>query len=524
MPGATGAQLNLCTALVDEHCVRGRDAAPAVREPLRVWSYGELQRQACRAGSALRGLGVAEGERVALLLHDSCEFAAALLGATRIGALPTPMSVLDRQHDFKTLLLLSGAVVAIAHDDLMPEIEALRAELPALRHVIVVGAMAEPGQLSFAELCAAADDECPPAATAPDQPAILLYTSGTGGSPKGVLHGHAAPLTCYAAFGRDVLGLSAEDRVFATAKKSTSYGLACGLFTPLAAGACTFLLPDRARPRTVFDLLTAFSPTIFFSTPGLYGQLAHDAGQLGRTGREYFASVRHAISGAEPLPPKLWHHVRETLGLELLDGWSATESLQFVLANRPGEIRPGSVGRPLAGYAARIVTEDGAPAEASGIGTLEVQGPTVVTSYHGCSTESGIRAFRHGWLHTNDQFFCDEDGFFWFCGRADGRLKVGSTWVTPAEVEQALLAHPAVWECVVVGSEDEDGLLKPLAYVVPNVGQTPGPLLAKEIMQFVKDQIAPVKYPRWVEFVDELPKSPSGKVLRHKLRPRSRPR
>ncbi|HEY3359823.1 MAG TPA: benzoate-CoA ligase family protein [Polyangia bacterium] len=523
MPG-NGGRLNLCTALVDDHCARGRENAPAIREPMRAWSYGELRAQVCRTGSALRGLGVHAGERVALLLHDSCELAAALLGAVRVGALPTPMSVLDRQHDFKALLLNSGATVAIAHADLMPEIEALRAELPALRHVIVVGAVAEPGQLSFAELCAAADDECPPAPTGPDDPALLMYTSGTGGSPKGVLHRHATPLESFAAYGRAVLAMTEDDRCFVTPKKSAAYGLACGLCLPLAAGATTFLLPDRARPRTVFDVLNAFAPTIFCSVPSLYSQMLHDVGQLGRSGREYFTSVRHAVSGAEPLPPKLWHRVHDELGLELLDSWGATEAFHVVLANRPGEIRPGSSGRPVVGYEARVVTDDGEPAEPSAIGVLEVRGPTVVTSYHGSSSESGVRAFRGGWLHTNDQFFCDDDGYFWFCGRADGRLKVGATWVTPAEVEQALLAHPAVWECAVVGAEDEDGLLKPLAFVVPNVGHTPGPALAKEIMQFVKDQIAPVKYPRWVEFLDELPKSPAGKLLRHKLKPRSRPR
>jgi benzoate-CoA ligase len=520
MPG----RLNLCAALVDDQCDRGRATAPAVREPMRAWSYGELRSQVCRTAWALRSLGIGQGERVALLLHDSCELAAALLGAIRIGALPTPMSVLDKQHDFKALLLNSGAVVAIAHADLMPEIEALRAELPALRHVIVVGAMAEPGQLSLAEMCAAADDELPPAATTADDPALLLYTSGTGGSPKGVLHRHATPLETFAAYGRGLLGLCADDRCFVTPKKSSAYGLAAGLCLPLAAGACTFLLPDRARPRTVFDVLNAFAPTHFFSVPSLYSQLLHDAGQLGRAGRDYFASVRHAVSGAEPLPPKLWHRCRDELGLELLDGWSATEAFGFVLANRPGAIRPGSSGQPVIGYEARVVNDDGQALPPHEIGTLEVRGPTVVTSYHGSSSESGVRAFRGGWLHTNDQFFQDDEGFFWFCDRADGRLKVGPTWVTPAEVEQALLAHPAVWECAVVGAEDEDGLLKPLAYVVPNVGQTPGRELAKEIMQFVKDQIAPVKYPRWVEFLDELPKSPTGKVLRHRLRPRQRPR
>jgi benzoate-CoA ligase len=523
--GPDSDQLNLCAALVDEPCSRGRESAPAIREPMRLWTYAELYHYVCRTASALRSLGVDRGERVALLLHDTCEFAAAFLGAIRIGATAVPLSVLDRQYDFKQLLQNSGAVVAIVHADLVPEIEALRAEVPSLRHVIVVGAAAEPGQLSLAELAAAADDDATPADTSPDEPAFLLYTSGTGGTPKGVCHRHATALESFAAYGIGVLGLTEEDRFFAAPKKSTVYGLAAGLCFPLAAGASTFLLPDRARPRTVLDVMTAFSPTVFFGVPSLYGQLLHDLPQLGgRPGREYFSSVRLAVSGAEPLPPKLWHRVHDELGVDLLDGWGSTEAFHFVLTNRPGEIRPGSSGTPVLGYEVRVVGEDGAPVGPNEIGELEVRGSTVVTYYDAPPSESGARVFREGWLHSNDQFFCDADGYFWYSGRADGRIKVGATYVTPVEVESALLAHPAVWECCVVGAEDEDGLLKPLAYVVPNVGHTPGPQLAREIMQFVKDQIAPVKYPRWVEFVQELPKNAAGKVQRHKLRPRPRSR
>jgi benzoate-CoA ligase family protein len=523
--GPDSDQLNLCAALVDEPCARGRESQPAIREPMRLWTYAELHHYVCRTASALRALGVDRGERVALLLHDSCEFAAAFLGAVRIGATATPMSVLDRQNDFKLLLQSSGSVVAIVHADLVPEIEALRAEVPTLRHVIVVGAAAEPGQLSLAELAADADENAEPADTAPDDPAFLLYTSGTGGTPKGVWHRHATGLESFAACGVGVLGVGEDDRFFAAAKKSTVYGLCAGLIYPLAAGASTFLLPDRARPRTVLDVMTAYSPTLFFGVPSLYGQLLHDLPQLGgRPGREYFASVRLAVSGAEPLPPKLWHRVHDELGIDLLDGWGSTEAFHFALTNRPGEIRPGSSGTPVIGYEARVVDEDGAAVGPNEIGVLEVRGSMVVTSYDAPATESGARLFRDGWLHSNDQFFCDADGYFWYSGRTDGRIKVGATFVSPAEVEAALLAHPAVWECCVVGAEDEDGLLKPLAYVVPNVGHTPGPQLAREIMQFVKDQIAPVKYPRWVEFVQELPKNAQGKVQRHKLRPRPRTR
>jgi benzoate-CoA ligase family protein len=523
--GVDSDQLNLCAALVDEPCARGREAQPAIREPMRLWTYAELHHYVCRTASALRSLGVDRGERVALVLHDTCEFAACFLGAIRIGATATPLSVLDRQYDFKQVLQGSGAVVAIVHADLIPEIEALRAEVPSLRHVIVVGAAAEPGQLSLAELAAAADENAEPADTSPNDPAFLLYTSGTGGTPKGVCHRHATGLESFAACGVGVLGVGEEDRFFAVAKKSTVYGLCSGLIYPLAAGASTFLLPDRARPRTVLDVMTAFSPTLFFGVPSLYGQLLHDLPQMGgRPGREYFAPVRLAVSGAEPLPPKLWHRVHDELGIDLLDGWGSTETFHYVLTNRPGEIRPGSSGTPVLGYECRVVDEDGAPVGANEIGVLEVRGSTVVTSYDAPSTESGARNFRDGWLHSNDQFFCDADGYFWYSGRTDGRIKVGADFVTPAEVEAALLAHPAVWESCVVGAEDEDGLLKPLAYVVPNVGHTPGPDLAREIMQFVKDQIAPVKYPRWVEFVQELPKNAQGKVLRHKLRPRPRAR
>jgi len=523
--GTGSEEFNLCAALLDEPCLRGRDSAPAIREPTREWCYAELFHYATKTASALYSLGIRRGDRVALLLDDSCEFAAAFLGIIRIGAVAVPLSVLDREQDYKRLLLASEAVLAIVQSDFAGVIEALRPEAPTLRHLVVMGGEPEPGQLSFAELIAAAPSGSEPADTRREDPAFLLFTSGSRGNPKGVCHRHATPIESFAAYGMGVLGLEESDRFFVVSKKSTAAGLGAGLCFPLAAGACTFMLPDRPRPRTVFEAMTTFSPTVFFGVPSFFSQLLHDLPQLGEEAvRRAFSKVRLAVSTSEPLPPRLWHRVHEALSLQLLDGWGSTETFQAVLSNRPGAMRPGSSGHVVLGYEARVVDEDGRVLDPSEIGELEVRGPTVVTDYEGTSSESGMRKFRDGWLRTGDLFFCDADGYFWYSGRSDGRIRVGPELVAPAEVEHALLAHPAVWECAVVGAEDEDGLLKPLAYVVPNVGHTPSPQLARDIMHFVKDQIAPVKYPRWVEFVDELPKDATGRVLRHKLRPRPRTR
>jgi benzoate-CoA ligase family protein len=514
------AQENLVRLLLDEPLQRGRADAPAVREPKRVWSYAKLAEEAGRAGSALAALNIGGGERVALLMHDSADMAAIFLGAVRIGAVPVPIPILARPLEARAMLVDSGATAAVVSADLAAVIEEVRDEVPSLKRLLAVGG-ARPGQEDFHALCRAADPICPVQKPAEGSPAFLLYSQGIGGVAKGVAHPHEAAQHAYAAYAASVLRLTSDDRLFATATLATAYGLGLGLLFPLQAGACTFLLPDRPRPRTVFDVMTTFRPTVFAASPSLYGQMVHDYRELGGIKPACFESVRHAVSGAEALPAPLEQRVKETFGVELLHGFGMTESLHFVLSNLPGSKREGSAGQALPGVEARIVDDAGTLLPAHEIGSLEVRGPTVVRGYWGRPPD-GDAAFHDGWIRSGDRCFVDKDGFFYHCGRADDLFKVSGRWVSPEEVERTLLAHPAVWECAVVeGHDDEDGLARPVAFVVPNVGHAPTTDLAQQLMEFVKREIAPYKYPREIEFVESLPKSASGQILRWRLHRRS---
>jgi benzoate-CoA ligase family protein len=509
---------NLIRSLLDRAIERGLGDTIAVREPKRAWSYARLFQEVGRAGSALRTLGIRPGERVALLLHDSGDLAAAFLGALRIGAVPTPLNILLRPLEVRALLRDSAASAIVTSADLSGAVDAVRGELPDLRHVLAVGG-ARPGHEDFHALAREAEAECPVTDPALSEPAFLLYSAGAGSAqPKGVPQSHDAALHAFTAYGEAVLALQHSDRVFSTAKLSSAYGLGLGLLFPLLAGASTFLLPNRPRPRTIFDVMVAFRPTVFAATPSLYAQMVNDYQEVTPPRPACFQAVRHAISGGEALPTTLEERIRSTFGIGVLHGFGATEALHFVCANRPGATRAGSVGRPLEGIDARVVGEDGTPLAVEEIGLIELRGPTIAKGYFHPNPNEDAQVFRGGWVRPGDRFFVDGDGYYFYCGRADDLFKVSGRWVAPEEVERTLLTHPAVWECAVVEGHDEHGLPRPVAFVVPNIGHAPSQALALQLMEYVKNEIAPYKYPREVEFVESLPKSAAGQVLRWRLR------
>jgi acyl-coenzyme A synthetase/AMP-(fatty) acid ligase len=275
----------------------------------------------------------------------------------------------------------------------------------------------------------------------------------------------------------------------------------------------------------LFKALETYKPSVLFATPSVYAQLAHDA-EAGKIGKP-LAKLRHAVAGAEGMPERLIPRIRSVLGTEVVVGYGLTEIFQFALAGRsddPGA-RPGVCGKPLAGVQVRLIDEDGDPVGVDEIGTLELQCGSLFTGYWGGTTDSGVHDLRaDGWFTTRDRFMVDKEGFYHHCGRVDDLFKVGGKWVSPSEVERALVAHEAVWEAAVIGADDEEGLIKPLAFVVTNVGQESGPKLEAELKEYVKNVLAPYKYPRWIEFVDALPRGPGGKLLRYKLRPTRRRR
>lgn len=506
---------NLAEALVGAGATRYPDRV-ALREPTRTWTYGELASFVAKVGGALRSLGVKPGDRVAVLMRDGLEAAASILGAIHMGAMAVPLSELWRPNDIRGLVRDSGAVVAIVHASLEPFLDEVRGEMTCLREVVVLG-RAKGRERDFQDLVASAAP-APPADTHETDLALLLYSSGDiREGPCGVPHTHAAPLLSFRHYGQGVLGLSGDDRIFSAVKLATAYGLSAGLVYPLAAGGEALLLPEQPRSRPVFDMLDAKSATVLFATPSLYGQLLVDAESEGLS--VSLPALRACVAGGESLSAGLHARLKGRLGLDVLCGYNLTEGFNFVLSNRPLAVRAGSSGVVVPGFQARVVGEDGQVLGANEIGTLEFSGPSVAREFWK-RPEASRHTFRGDWVRSGDRYLCDEDGYFFHCGRVDDRFKVGGKWVSPLEVEATLLSHEAVWECAVVGVEDENDLIKPLAFVVPNVGHAPGSALETELISHVKREIAPYKYPRWIEFVEELPRGPHGKLLRYKLTPK----
>lgn len=524
---------NIAWQLLERALEAGWGDRVALREGERALTYAQLRDQAARLATALRTLRIARGDRVALYMPDSLEAAVALLGTLYMGAVAVPLSELGRANDVRDLLGDSDAVAVVVHASLRASLAEIRGELPGLREVLVVsppgspaggGVGRDPGERDFASLVRGASPAPAPAAVDDETTAMILYSAGAHAGPdeglaakrRGVPHCHATPLRAFESLCAGPLPLDADDRVLSVVRMWTAYGLGTGLLFPLAAGAEALLLPQQPSSRAVFAAMESFQPTVLFATPSVYGQMARDAEGEGLT--RPLSALRFCVSGAEDMPPRVIGKVRKVLGAEVMVGYGLTEAFQFVLYGPAGDGRPGACGRPVPGFDVRVVDDEGNEVGADEIGTLEIAGPTLALGYWN-DTRSTLRG---GWLTTRDRFMVDEGGNYYHCGRSDHLFKVGGKWVLPAEVEQALLANEAVWECAVVGADDEDGLIKPLAFVVPNIGHEPGPELEKTLREYVKQELAPYKYPRWIEFVDELPKGPHGKVLRYKLRDRTR--
>jgi benzoate-CoA ligase family protein len=498
---------------VDRHVAEGRADRLAIRHAGRDLTYGAVHAGTNRVGNALRRLGVRMEQRVLVLLPDCPEFVYAFWGAVKIGAVPIPTNTLLKPRDYAHILDDCRAEVAIAGEELAPAIEEVRPRLRYLRDVVVVG-RAGPGQLALEELVAEASEELAPAQTTKDDVAFWLYTSGTTGTPKAAVHLHHDMVVCCEGFGRHVLEIGPEDRCFSVARLFFAYGLGNALYFPFHVGASTVLHPQRPEPTKVFEILARERPTLFFAVPTAYAAMLQVAGAE----RTYdLRSIRVCVSAGEPLPKAIYDRWLAKFGLEILDGIGSTEMCHTFIANRRGKVRPGSTGTPVPGYDAKIVDDEGRELPPGEVGNLLIKGDSACAGYWN-EHQRTTQTFLGEWVRTGDKYRRDAEGYFWYAGRSDDMIKAGGIWVSPAEVEGALAEHPAVVEAGVVGAADRDELVKPLAFVVLTTGHAPTPGLEDELKAFVKQRLAPYKYPRWIVFVPELPKTATGKIQRFRLR------
>jgi len=507
---------NAAVYFIDRHIDEGRGNAIAIECEDRRVSYASLSEQVNRTGSALRGLGIRPEERILLLMLDSPEMVFAFFGAIKIGAVPIPTNTLWTSSDYEFLLRDSRAAVVVVSAALYPRIADVVPRCPWVRHVLVVGESGHAHTNDFNTLIGRASPELAVEPTSWDSPAFWLYSSGSTGRPKACVHLQHDMTVCAETYARGVLGIEATDRCFSVAKLFFAYGLGNGMYFPLAVGATSILWPGPVTPPVVYEIIERYRPTLFFSVPTHYAMmLAHR-----NEAREFdLSSVRCAVSAGESLPPAVFARFLERFRVEILDGIGSTEVLHIFISNRLGNVRPGSSGVPVPGYEAKLVDEHGGPVPTGEIGSLLIKGDSTCASYWN-RHELTKNTIEGHWIRTGDHYYQDPDGFYWFAGRSDDMLKVGGLWVSPTELEHTLLEHSTVLSCGVVGRADQDGLIKPLAYVVARAGVDATPELAAELQQFARTRLAEYKRPRWVEFVDALPTTATGKVQRFKLRQR----
>src|SRR5581483_1167020 len=429
-------RFNMATLLVDRHLSEGRGDRVAIYYGDRQLSYWDLAALVNRAGNALSSLGVALGDRVVLLLPDAPEFLAVFLGAMKIGAVPVPINTLASAEDFLYYLGDSRARAVVLGADCLERVESIRARLPYLRHVILVGATA-PDTWAYEELTARQSVELVAADTRKDDPSYWLYSSGTTGRPKGVIHRHEDMVHCTRAYAEYVVGLTEQDLNYSASKLFFSYGLVNSLYLPLWAGGSVVLNPSRPDPATILETIERYRPTIFFSVPTSYAQVIHEL--EARTEKPDLGSLRLCVSAGESLPAPLYERWRELTGVEVLDGIGSSEVGYIYISNFPGRSRPGTSGQLIPGYQARLVDEDGDAVAQGEVGDLWVRSPSTAAGYWN-QHERTKATFVGEWHKTGDKFSCDADGYYRYEGRSDDMLKVGGIWVSPMEVEAALLS------------------------------------------------------------------------------------
>lgn len=486
-----------------------------------VWSYRRLIDEINRVGNGLRQMGVRREDRILLIGYDSPYWVATMFGAMKIGAVPIPLNTNLPAEDYPYFLEDSRAQVLVVEPEILETIAGkMRPGAHDVKWVMVLPGLSEasvrpqgyPGPFVFyQDWIAAWDKTLDPAKTCPDDMAFWLYSSGSTGRPKGAVHCHKDMLFTNRVYAQNVLGISERDRLYSASKLYFAYGLGNGSYFAFANGASVVHVPEKFDPVQVLETVQRTRPTLFFGVPTVFNAMLQVSGDYS------FSSVRACVSAGEPLPTAIYDRWQQRFGTEILDGIGSTELLHIYISNRPGRSRPGVTGRIVEGYEVKIVDEDGYPVEPGTIGDLMVKGDSTAAFYW--NQASKTRASMLGeWFRTGDKFSMDLDDYLYYAGRSDDMIKVGGMWVSPIEVENVLLMHPAVIEAAVVGIPDQSGLDKSEAFVVLRASVSPSNELSNEIREHVRSELAHYKAPRTICFVSELPKTASGKIQRYRLR------
>ena len=503
---------NAADHFIDRHLSEGRARKTAFIDSRGEHTYSDLVRLVNKAGRALLGLEVRRGGRVILCLNDSVSFPALFFGALKIGAIPVPINTLLTPEDYSFMLRDSGAAAAVVSAPLIERLEpALNGNLDSSRVMIEGGA--QPPYRSLESELANANDELQSVTVNVEDEAFWLYSSGSTGKPKGVIHRHGDLLATACLYAAPVLSIREQDVIFSASKMFFAYGLGNSCTFTLHSGATAILLAERPSADAIIRLLSQYGVTIFFGFPTLYASILAALPQPFEPPNR----LRLSVSAGEALPAVIQQNWSQQFHVPLLDGIGSTESLHIFMTNRPDRLRSGTSGKPVDGYEVVIRDEIGKEVVTDQIGDLWVRGPSIATGYWN-NPAASRRTFVEGWLRTGDKYFRDVDGYFHYAGRADDMLKVGGVWVSPNEVEAALMEHPAVLEAAVVGVMNDDQLIKPKAFVVLKDASVASADLTGELQQFVKSRLAPYKYPYWIEFRTELPKTATGKIRRSVLR------
>jgi benzoate-CoA ligase len=516
-------RFNAAEYFIDRNVEEGRADNTAILFEDQSYTYRQFQENVNRVANVLTEQGVGMENRVMLLLRDTPQMLFSFYGAIKIGAVPIPSNILMKAPDFLYMLNDSRAVVLIVDAVFLPEVEKILDQAVFLKKVIVCGEGDHP-HLLFDGLLKKANTDFQAARTTPDDTAFWLYSGRNPEKLMGAVHHHSHMVYCSEAYAKGILNMNDADRAMGSFL-FFAYGLGNGAYFPFSVGATTILISHPPKPELFYQDLVKYQPTLFFTVPTLLGALAQYNITCRREGKELppVKSLRACISSAEILSPEIYQRFKKEFGVEILDGTGSTEICHIFLSNRFGEIKPGSTGKIVPGYRARLIDDDGHPVKTGEIGNLMISGGSIASAYWNQRIETK-KNMQGEWFVTGDRYRVDEDGFYYFSGRSDDMLRVGGKWLAPQEVENTLNQHPAIAESAVVGRQDAEDLIKPYAFVVLKSGHSPSAELEEEIKQFVRDRIATYKYPRWIEFLDHIPKTAGGKVQRFVLQEQIRER